>query len=105
MARTAAYCHAQGIALIVRGGGTSMAGNAIGRGVVIDLSRHMHHVRAVDAEAGTAIAESGIVLTTLAAHARTVTDGRPVVGVAGHARRRHRQRRLRQSLGAARPHH
>ncbi|MDY6810949.1 MAG: FAD-binding oxidoreductase, partial [Actinomycetota bacterium] len=76
VARTAAYCHAHGIALIARGGGTSMAGNAIGRGVVIDLSRHMHQVRAVDAEEATAVADSGIVLTTLAAHARSVTDGR-----------------------------
>ena len=32
VARTAAYCHAHGIPLIARGGGTSMGGNAIGTG-------------------------------------------------------------------------
>ena len=76
VARTAAYCHAHGIPLIARGGGTSMGGNAIGTGVVIDLSRHMDRLRAVDAASGTAVAESGIVLTSLAAQAKAATDGR-----------------------------
>ncbi|MEE4023768.1 FAD-linked oxidase C-terminal domain-containing protein [Gordonia sp. PKS22-38] len=76
VARTAEYCHAHGIPLIARGGGTSMGGNAIGRGVVIDLSRHMHRLREVDVDTSTAVAESGAVLTTLAAKARSATDGR-----------------------------
>ncbi|MYR08325.1 FAD-binding protein [Gordonia sp. SID5947] len=75
VARTVAYCHTHRIPLIPRGGGTSMGGNAIGPGIVMDLSRHMDRVLEVDAESGTAVAESGIVLTTLAAHARAATDG------------------------------
>ncbi|WP_168707644.1 FAD-binding and (Fe-S)-binding domain-containing protein [Gordonia paraffinivorans] len=69
-------CRRAGIPIVARGGGTSMAGNAIGRGVVIDLSRHMNRVISVDAETATAVAGSGIVLTTLAAEARKATDGR-----------------------------
>jgi FAD/FMN-containing dehydrogenase/Fe-S oxidoreductase len=75
VARTAAFCHARSIPLIARGGGTSMGGNAIGPGVVIDLSRYMNRVRSIDADSSTAVAESGIVLTTLAADARAATDG------------------------------
>ncbi|MFW0787727.1 FAD-binding and (Fe-S)-binding domain-containing protein [Gordonia sp. CPCC 206044] len=76
VARIATYCHTRHIPLIARGGGTSMGGNAIGAGVVIDLSRHMTRVLDVDAETATATAETGIVLTTLAAEARAATDGR-----------------------------
>ncbi len=76
VARTAAYCHTHRIALIARGGGTSMAGNAIGHGVVVDLSRHMRRVVRVDEDSAHAVAESGIVLTTLAARARAATHGR-----------------------------
>ncbi|GAB91157.1 FAD-binding and (Fe-S)-binding domain-containing protein [Gordonia rhizosphera] len=76
VAHTAAYCHTNRIPLIARGGGTSMAGNAIGRGVVVDLSRHMRRVVTVDEDSAHAVAESGIVLTTLAARARTATHGR-----------------------------
>ncbi|NDZ97356.1 FAD-binding oxidoreductase [Streptomyces sp. SID6673] len=76
VARTVSYCHRHRIPLIPRGGGTSMGGNAIGPGIVMDLSRHMNRVLSVDTETGTAVAESGIVLTTLAAQARSATDGR-----------------------------
>jgi FAD/FMN-containing dehydrogenase len=41
VSRVAAICHHAGIPIIARGGGTSMAGNAIGSGVVLDLSRYM----------------------------------------------------------------
>ncbi|MDH3025171.1 FAD-binding and (Fe-S)-binding domain-containing protein [Gordonia alkanivorans] len=76
VATIVARCHAIGVPVIVRGGGTSMAGNAIGDGVVIDLSRHLDQVLSVDAENSSAVAGSGIVLTTLAARARAATDGR-----------------------------
>ncbi|WAC56990.1 FAD-binding and (Fe-S)-binding domain-containing protein [Gordonia sp. SL306] len=76
VARTVSYCHSHRIPLIPRGGGTSMGGNAIGPGIVMDLSRYMNRVLSVDTESGTAVAESGIVLTTLAAQARAATDGR-----------------------------
>ncbi|MCZ4578697.1 FAD-binding and (Fe-S)-binding domain-containing protein [Gordonia amicalis] len=71
-----ARCHDLGVPVVVRGGGTSMAGNAIGDGVVIDLSRHLDRVLSIDAETSSAVAGSGIVLTTLAARARAATGGR-----------------------------
>lgn len=76
VAAIVARCHDLGVPVIVRGGGTSMAGNAIGDGVVIDLSRHLDRVLSIDTETSSAVAGSGIVLTTLAAHAREATDGR-----------------------------
>ncbi|GAB3271744.1 FAD-binding and (Fe-S)-binding domain-containing protein [Arthrobacter pigmenti] len=61
---TVRHCHRNAIALISRGGGTSMAGNAIGPGVVMDMSRYMNTVTAIDEQNLTADAEPGIVLTT-----------------------------------------
>ncbi|GAB4100735.1 FAD-binding and (Fe-S)-binding domain-containing protein [Sinomonas halotolerans] len=54
-----------GIPVTVRGGGTSCAGNALGPGLVIDFSRFMDRVLAIDAEASTAVVEPGVVLTAL----------------------------------------
>ena len=48
-----------------RGGGTSIAGNAVGPGIVLDLSRHLTGVLDVDAGARTAIVEPGVVLSDL----------------------------------------
>ncbi|WP_439030046.1 FAD-binding and (Fe-S)-binding domain-containing protein [Gordonia terrae] len=76
VAAVAGWCHAHDIPVIARGGGTSMGGNAIGPGVVIDLSRHLDRVLRVDAETATAVAGSGVVLTSLAASARGMTGGR-----------------------------
>ena len=60
---------AAGAPVTLRGGGTSMAGNAIG-GVVIDASRHVNRIVDIDAAAGTAVVEPGVVLTSLLAAAR-----------------------------------
>jgi FAD/FMN-containing dehydrogenase/Fe-S oxidoreductase len=49
----------------VRGGGTSVAGNAVGPGVVLDLSRHVRRVVDVDPAARTATVEPGVVLDHL----------------------------------------
>ncbi|MCH5643835.1 FAD-binding and (Fe-S)-binding domain-containing protein [Gordonia sp. ABSL49_1] len=70
------HCHEHGVPVTARGGGTSMGGNAIGTGMVIDLSRHLADVLSIDADGETAVAGAGIVLTTLAAQARKATDGR-----------------------------
>jgi FAD/FMN-containing dehydrogenase/Fe-S oxidoreductase len=59
---------AAGAPVTLRGGGTSMAGNAIG-GVVIDASRHVNQILAIDREARTAVVEPGVVLTDLLAAA------------------------------------
>jgi len=60
---------AAGAPVTMRGGGTSMAGNAIG-GVVIDASRYVNTIVDVDAQARTAVVEPGVVLTDLLAAAR-----------------------------------
>lgn len=54
-----------GVPVTMRGGGTSVAGNAIGTGLVLDTSRHMNKVLSVDADARTARVEPGTVLATL----------------------------------------
>ena len=62
---------AHGVPLTARGGGTSCASNAIGPGLVLDFSRHMNRVIAIDPEARTATVEPGCVGTTLQAAAGT----------------------------------
>ena len=62
----ARLCAEFGVPLIARGGGTSMAGNAIGSGVVLDFSRHMDRIVSVDAASRTAVVEPGVVLAELA---------------------------------------
>ncbi|MBH0023711.1 FAD-binding and (Fe-S)-binding domain-containing protein [Salinibacterium sp. SWN248] len=54
-----------GTPLTSRGAGTSVAGNAIGSGIVLDFSRHLNHVLEVDADARTARVQPGTVLATL----------------------------------------
>ncbi|CAN5244510.1 hypothetical protein BH11ACT1_BH11ACT1_21210 [soil metagenome] len=54
-----------GVPVTSRGGGTSVAGNAIGTGVVLDLSRHVNRVLEIDPEARTARVEPGVILTDL----------------------------------------
>ncbi|WP_297083764.1 FAD-binding protein, partial [uncultured Demequina sp.] len=54
-----------GATVTMRGGGTSVAGNSIGPGVVIDTSRHMNRILDVDADAGTARVQPGVVLSEL----------------------------------------
>ncbi|MFG1685678.1 FAD-binding and (Fe-S)-binding domain-containing protein [Nonomuraea sp. NPDC049269] len=66
----AAVCIAAevGAPVVVRGGGTSMAGNALG-GVVIDVSRHVNRILDLDPASRTAVVEPGVVLTDLTAAA------------------------------------
>lgn len=54
-----------GAPVTARGGGTSVAGNAVGPGVVLDFSRHMHRIGAIDPEARTAVVEPGVVMSSL----------------------------------------
>ncbi|MFS0702137.1 FAD-binding and (Fe-S)-binding domain-containing protein [Cellulomonas sp. 179-A 4D5 NHS] len=56
---------AAGVPLTSRGGGTSVAGNAVGTGVVLDFSRHVNRVLAIDPEARTARVEPGVVMSEL----------------------------------------
>lgn len=63
------------VPVVSRGGGTSMAGNAIGEGVVLDFSRHMHEVLSVDEVNRTAVVHPGVVLSELAATVGEATNG------------------------------
>ncbi|MEX1079550.1 MAG: FAD-binding and (Fe-S)-binding domain-containing protein [Homoserinimonas sp.] len=75
VAATLAVCFEHRVPVIGRGGGTSMAGGAVGPGVVIDFSRFMNAVLHIDAEAKQATAEAGIVLTTLQREVLNATGG------------------------------
>ncbi|HEV2780055.1 MAG TPA: FAD-linked oxidase C-terminal domain-containing protein [Actinophytocola sp.] len=50
-----------GVPIIPRGAGTSLAGQTVGAGLVIDMSRHMHRILELDPEARTARVEPGVV--------------------------------------------
>lgn len=54
-----------GVPLTARGAGTSIAGNAIGTGLVLDFTRHMNKVRHIDPQARTAVVEPGVVMAKL----------------------------------------
>ena len=58
-------CRAEGVPVTARGAGTSIAGNAVGPGVVLDLGRHMDRVLAVDPDAATATVQPGVVQEAL----------------------------------------
>ncbi|MGE3858338.1 MAG: FAD-binding and (Fe-S)-binding domain-containing protein, partial [Dehalococcoidia bacterium] len=61
---------AQGIPVLTRGAGTSLAGQAVNHAIVLDCSRHMDRVTEVDGAARTARVEPGVVLDHLTRAAR-----------------------------------
>lgn len=69
-------CRETGTALISRGGGTSMAGNAIGPGIVLDFSRHMNRIHAIEQAAGTVAVDPGVVLAVLSREVEQATGNR-----------------------------
>ncbi|MCW2535080.1 MAG: hypothetical protein JWQ26_779 [Modestobacter sp.] len=78
-----------GVPVLARGAGTSLAGQTVGPGLVLDLSRHMHAIRELDPDARTAVVEPGVVQDDLnraaAAHGLmfgpdTSTSNRATIG-------------------------
>ena len=55
----------EGVPLLPRGGGTSQSGQSVGRALVIDFSKYLKRLVAVDRSAGTCVVEPGIVLEEL----------------------------------------
>ncbi|MDX6750948.1 FAD-linked oxidase C-terminal domain-containing protein [Geminicoccaceae bacterium 1502E] len=55
----------EGVPLLMRGGGTSQAGQTVNRALVVDTTRHLNRLIAVDQEARTAIVQPGLVLDEL----------------------------------------
>ncbi|GAA2038852.1 FAD-binding and (Fe-S)-binding domain-containing protein [Nocardiopsis rhodophaea] len=68
-----AAARAHGVPLTPRGGGTSIAGNAIGSGLVIDTSRHLTAIENLDPAARTAQVQPGLILDDL--HAAAAPHG------------------------------
>ena len=58
-----------GTPLTTRGAGTSIAGNAVGAGIVLDTSRHLGKILDLDPEARAARVEPGVILASLQAAA------------------------------------
>src|SRR5262245_41158734 len=55
----------EGVPLLPRGGGTSQSGQTVGRALVLDFSKYLNHIVALDPQAGTCTVEPGIVLDDL----------------------------------------
>ncbi|WP_375476908.1 FAD-binding and (Fe-S)-binding domain-containing protein [uncultured Jatrophihabitans sp.] len=53
------------VPLTARGAGTSIAGNAVGSGLVLDFSRHLNRVLEIDVPSRTAVAEPGAILDSI----------------------------------------
>jgi FAD/FMN-containing dehydrogenase/Fe-S oxidoreductase len=51
--------------ILARGGGTSLAGQAANAALVLDFSKYMNHIVAIDAAHGRAIVEPGVVQSDL----------------------------------------
>ncbi|MFH9084482.1 FAD-binding and (Fe-S)-binding domain-containing protein [Streptomyces sp. NPDC017673] len=58
-------CRARGVPVVARGGGTSIAGQATGTGVVLDFTRHMTALLELDPGSRTAVVQPGLVLDRL----------------------------------------
>ncbi|MEU2712355.1 FAD-binding and (Fe-S)-binding domain-containing protein [Streptomyces sp. NPDC007205] len=58
-------CRARGVPVVARGGGTSIAGQATGTGVVLDFTRHMNGLLELDPGTRTAVVQPGLVLDRL----------------------------------------
>ncbi|MBI1778381.1 MAG: FAD-binding protein [Proteobacteria bacterium] len=54
-----------GVSVLPRGGGTSQCGQTVGRSLVIDCSKHLDRVLALDVERRRAVVEPGLVLERL----------------------------------------
>ncbi|MFE0401582.1 FAD-binding and (Fe-S)-binding domain-containing protein [Streptomyces nigra] len=65
IAAALAVCREHRVPVVARGGGTSIAGQATGTGVVLDFTRHMDQLVSLDPETRTAVVQPGLVLDRL----------------------------------------
>ena len=70
ISRTLAIARRLHIPITSRGAGTSIAGNAIGTGIILDFSRHMNRVLDLDPEAQSAWVQAGCIHAHLQGQAR-----------------------------------
>ena len=65
VAATMEVCRTLGVPLTARGAGTSIAGNALSTGVVLDFAQHLNRVQSIHPETETAVVEPGVILDDL----------------------------------------
>ena len=70
VAAALAIAREHGVPVLPRGGGTSQCGQTVNRALIIDCSKHLRRVLAIDPEARTARVEPGLVLGHLNAALR-----------------------------------
>ncbi|MXR51423.1 FAD-binding protein [Halovenus sp. WSH3] len=63
------YCNARETGVLPRGGGTSLAGQSVNEAVVLDFTRYMDEIRAIDPDERKARAQPGVTLGDLNAAA------------------------------------
>jgi FAD/FMN-containing dehydrogenase/Fe-S oxidoreductase len=89
VAAAVAAAAGHGVPVIPRGAGTSLAGQTVGAGLVLDMSRHMNRITEIDPGGRTALVEPGVVQDQLnraaAAHGLmfgpdTSTSNRATIG-------------------------
>ena len=98
---------ALGVPVTMRGAGTSIAGNAVGPGIVVDTARHLDRVLAVDPEArdrGGAARGRARLTPAGGGGSRTAVRPGPVDAHAVHGGRDDRQQRVRVPGPGVRPH-
>ncbi len=64
-----AVAHEFDVPVVPRGGGTSLAGNAVGNGLVLDTSRYLKQIVDIDPQRRTARVQPGVILDDLRAAA------------------------------------
>src|SRR5215468_2821002 len=60
-----AIAREEGVPVLPRGGGTSQSGQTVGRALVLDFSKYLNRLVAVDQSAASCVVEPGIVLDEL----------------------------------------
>ena len=71
VAAAVSACSSLGVPVVPRGAGTSLAGQTVGPGLVLDMSRHLDRVHDIDPEARTALVDVGVVQDQLNGAAAT----------------------------------
>ena len=92
--RAIAICRAEGVPVTPRGGGTSQAGQTVNDALVIDCSRHLNRVVALDAAGAALRGRAGHRARRTQPRAeavRAVVSGRYLDRLARHHRRHGRQ--------------
>jgi FAD/FMN-containing dehydrogenase/Fe-S oxidoreductase len=59
------YARRHGIPITARGGGSGLAGQTLGRGIILDFSKHFQGVREIDPARGTVRVQPGVVQAQL----------------------------------------